>query len=164
MLYINTWTYEKSVSKFFGQKSIWKGISKKSMSCFYMFKNYQNRHQKSSHTFKIYCNWVIRRCNELVLLLKAAINTTQKWSQMHAGQLIVSGKTHITWLSTATFPKSTYAIRPSRIAKIFPGCGSPWNNPNSSNCRKAALTPTVKNPFTSMPPSLIAWLTWRKDY
>lgn len=69
----------------------------------------------------------------------------------------------ITWLRTATFPKSTYAMRPSRIAKTLPGCGSPWNSPNSSNCRRAALTPTVKNPFISIPASLIAWVTrWIK--
>ena len=164
MLYINTWTYEKSVSKFFvWQKSTWKE-SIKNLSCFHMFKNYQNRHQKSSNTFNIYCNWVIHRVQWACIAIKGSHKYYARWSQMHTGQLIVSGKTHITWLSTATFPKSTYAIRPSRIAKIFPGCGSPWNNPNSSNCRKAALTPTVKNPFTSMPPSLIAWLAWRKDY
>ena len=55
-------------------------------------------------------------------------------------------------LSCATFPKSTYAMRPSLSAKMFPGCGSPWNSPNSSSCRSPDTTPTLMKLPTSMPP------------
>ena len=49
----------------------------------------------------------------------------------------------------ATFPKSTYAMRPSGRAKRFPGWGSPWKRPNSSSCRRPETTPTRMNSSTS---------------
>ena len=54
----------------------------------------------------------------------------------------------LSWLAreiSATFPKSTYAMSPEGSASTFPGCGSPWNKPKSSSCRKPLSTPFCRN-------------------
>ena len=57
--------------------------------------------------------------------------------------------------SCATLPKSTYAMRPSLSANMFPGWGSPWKRPNSSSCRSPDITPTRMKLSTSTPAALI---------
>mmetsp|Transcript_8796 Transcript_8796/g.37168 ORF Transcript_8796/g.37168 Transcript_8796/m.37168 type:complete len:415 (+) Transcript_8796:1912-3156(+) len=68
----------------------------------------------------------------------------------------------LSWLAreiSATFPKSTYAMSPDGNASTFPGCGSPWNNPKSSSCRKPLSTPFCKKmrraSFDSNAPSAV---------
>ena len=60
------------------------------------------------------------------------------------------------WLSCATLPKSTYAMRPSGSAKMLPGCGSPWKRPNSSSCRRPETTPQRMKASTEMPDARMA--------
>mmetsp|Transcript_3536 Transcript_3536/g.8371 ORF Transcript_3536/g.8371 Transcript_3536/m.8371 type:complete len:208 (+) Transcript_3536:215-838(+) len=54
----------------------------------------------------------------------------------------------LSWLAreiSATLPKSTYAMSPLGSARTLPGCGSPWNSPKSSSCRRPLSTPWIRN-------------------